>query len=271
MNLAPNGIDRTQPSPGDSAAEAVLDIVDLRKSHAGRKVLQGVSLRLTRGAVGALIGPSGGGKSTILRCINGLEPFESGSIEVRGTPGLSGRQNAGARIEALKRIRARVGMVFQQFNLFPHLSVIDNVTLGPINVLGRTAEQAREKGRQLLERVGLGNRLDDRPTKLSGGQQQRVAIARTLAMEPELILFDEPTSALDPVMTNEVLAVMTDLAAQGQTMLVVTHAMNFARKAASVVAVLAEGRIVESGPPAELFGTPTYEITREFLRQSRQE
>jgi polar amino acid transport system ATP-binding protein len=203
----------------------VLAISDLQKLHGSRSILDGVSFSLNKGQVGVLLGPSGSGKSTILRCINGLETFQRGAIRIAKTPGLSDKQTPAERTQALSIIRQHVGMVFQQFNLFPHFSVIENVIEAPIRVLRKSHAEAREIGKKLLDRVGLGDRLDARPVQLSGGQQQRVAIARTLAMKPDLILFDEPTSALDPQMTAEVLSVMTDLALEGQTMLVVTHAM----------------------------------------------
>jgi polar amino acid transport system ATP-binding protein len=244
----------------------MLTISQLAKRFRDREVLRGVSLTLESGKVGVLIGPSGSGKSTILRCINGLETFDAGEIAVA-----AGRLVAGLaycdRQRALLQIRRKVGMVFQQFNLFPHMTVLANVIEAPLHVLRLPRERAVAEARQLLDRVGLGDRLDSRPTQLSGGQQQRVAIARALAMHPELILFDEPTSALDPKMTGEVLAVMADLAQQGETMLVVTHAMTFARRVANEVHVIANGVIVESGPPARVFEDPQHAETRELLRE----
>lgn len=237
------------------------------KKYGQTEVLRGVSMRVAKGEVCVLLGPSGGGKSTLLRTINGLESFTSGAIQVDD---IELRPEAGpARDHALARIRRRVGMVFQQFNLFPHRSVLQNVTEAPRHVLRQPRDIAEANGRQLLERVGLGDKLHVRPGSLSGGQQQRVAIARALAMEPEVILFDEPTSALDPRMTAEVVAVMSDLAQAGQTMIVVTHGMGFARAVASTVHILHAGRIAESGTPEQVFENPREEVTREFLRDEK--
>ncbi|HUG91970.1 MAG TPA: amino acid ABC transporter ATP-binding protein [Planctomycetaceae bacterium] len=244
----------------------MLTIEGLTKSHGPRPVLRGVTLALEAGRVGVLIGASGSGKSTVLRCINGLEDFQAGSVTVGGLTHQAGAPQR-ERLRVLAALRCRVGMVFQQFNLFSHLSVLGNVIEAPIHVLRRPRDAAVAQARELLERVGLGDRLDSRIDQLSGGQQQRVAIARALAMRPELILFDEPTSALDPQMTGEVLAVMTDLARQGQTMLVVTHSMGFARRAAHAVFVIAGGQIVESGPPAEVLDAPRHEQTQQLLRE----
>jgi polar amino acid transport system ATP-binding protein len=244
----------------------MLYIESLTKSFAARAVLRGVTLSLEAGRVGVLIGASGSGKSTVLRCVNGLEHFEGGTVTVGD---IAHRADAPerSRRQALAAIRSRVGMVFQQFNLFPHLSVLQNVIEAPLHVLRKPREAAVAEARVLLDRVGLADRLESRVQQLSGGQQQRVAIARALAMRPELILFDEPTSALDPKMTGEVLAVMADLARQGQTMLVVTHAMGFARRAAHTVFVMAEGRIVEQGPPAQVLDAPQHAQTRELLHE----
>jgi ABC-type polar amino acid transport system ATPase subunit len=231
-------------------------------------VLDGVSLSVKRGEVAAIIGPSGGGKSTLLRCINGLETFNGGEIqvdEVHFRPGVAHREMA----DTLRTLRRRVGMVFQQFNLFPHMSVLENVLAGPLYVLQRKRDDAEPEATQLLTRVGLGEKLAAMPDQLSGGQQQRVAIARTLAMKPEAILFDEPTSALDPRMAAEVISVITDLAKTGQTMIVVTHAMGFARNVSHTVHVMHAGRIAESGPPQQVFDDPHVEITRAFLAETR--
>jgi polar amino acid transport system ATP-binding protein len=244
----------------------MLTISQLVKRFRDREVLRGVSLRLEPGRVGVLIGPSGSGKSTILRCVNGLESFEGGEIAVAAGR-LTAELSYGDRQRQLLQIRRSVGMVFQQFNLFPHMTVLANVIEAPVHVLKLPRERAVAEARKLLDRVGLGDRLDSRPAQLSGGQQQRVAIARALAMHPELILFDEPTSALDPKMTAEVLAVMADLARQGETMLVVTHAMTFARRVANEVHVIANGVIVESGPPAQVFEAPQHAETRELLQE----
>ena len=214
-----------------------------------------------------MIGPSGGGKSTFLRCINGLEPFQGGEVRVGGrvlTPRTDPRRDA----RVLLGVRRTVGFVFQQFNLFPHLTVMENLTEAPIRVLREPREEAVVRALALLERVGLRDKRDSYPRSLSGGQQQRVAIARALVMRPEAILLDEPTSALDPVMAAEVLAVMADLAREGQTMIVVTHSMGFARGVATRVHVFADGLDVESGPPAQVFGDPQHAVTRAFLAQA---
>jgi ABC-type polar amino acid transport system ATPase subunit len=240
----------------------------LVKRFGGVEVLKGISLTVRPGEVAAIIGPSGGGKSSFLRCVNGLERFEAGELEVadcRLTPGTHPRRDAAL----LERVRRRVGFVFQQFNLFPHLTTLGNVIEAPIHVLGLSRDQAIARAREILARVGLSDKLDALPRHLSGGQQQRVAIARALAMQPEVILFDEPTSALDPVMTAEVLSVITDLAKVGQTMMVVTHAMSFAANVATTVHVFAEGLAVESGAPKEVFGAPRHPITKAFLSQLR--
>ncbi len=246
----------------------MIDVQGLVKHHGAVRVLDGVSLQVRRGEVAAIIGPSGGGKSTLLRCINGLETFEEGLIrvdEVRLLPGEAQRPSS----DTLRQVRRRVGMVFQQFHLFPHLTVLDNVLSGPLWVLGQRREEAEPEARRLLERVGLANKLHAHPEQLSGGQQQRVAIARALAVKPEAILFDEPTSALDPHMAGEVLGVITDLARSGQTMVVVTHAMGFARQVAGTVHVMHAGQVAESGPPGQIFEAAHEETTRQFLRQAQ--
>ena len=245
----------------------MLQATGIYKSHGTRAVLRGVSLSLDRGEVGVLIGPSGSGKSTFLRCINGLEEFDRGEITV-GDLTLAADSPPRERQNRLQSIRRRVGMVFQQFHLFPHLSVLANVIEAPVHVLGRVHDDAVENAQKLLDRVGLGDRLESMPHQLSGGQQQRVAIARALAMQPDLILFDEPTSGLDPKLAAEVLAVMTDLASQGQTMLVVTHSMKFARRVANTVFVIADGEIVESGPPKQVLDTPQHAKTRDLLHDT---
>ncbi|MFL5245027.1 MAG: amino acid ABC transporter ATP-binding protein [Gemmataceae bacterium] len=244
----------------------MIEVRNLVKRHGTLLVLNGVSLTVHKGEVAAVIGPSGGGKSTLLRCINGLDTFQQGEVQVgelRLVPSLP-RSESGATLRAIRR---RVGMVFQQFHLFPHLSVLDNVLTGPRFVLGKTREEAEPEARQLLDRVGLADKLDARPAHLSGGQQQRVAIARALAVHPEAVLFDEPTSALDPRMAGEVLAVITDLAKSGLTMIVVTHAMAFARQVAHMVYLMETGKIAESGPPAQVFESPRSEATKGFLTQ----
>src|SRR6516162_4334852 len=245
----------------------MIEVRDLVKHHDRLRVLDGVSLSVRRGEVAVLIGPSGGGKSTLLRCINGLETFEQGEVHVDDIA--LGPNGAGAgRDNVLRQLRRRVGMVFQQFHLFPHLRVLDNVMSGPLWVLKRPRDEAEATARLLLGRVGLADRVDAWPEQLSGGQQQRVAIARALAMKPEAILFDEPTSALDPRMAAEVLQVIADLARSGQTMVVVTHAMGFARRVAHTVHVMHDGRIAESGPPEQVFGQPRLDVTRSFLAQA---
>ncbi|MBV0901318.1 amino acid ABC transporter ATP-binding protein [Haloarcula salina] len=236
----------------------LLDIDDLYKSYGSEDVLEGVDLEMDRGDVTVLIGPSGSGKSTLLRCVNQLTDIDSGTVALDGTDV--------TRPEAdVNELRKQVGMVFQDFNLFAHLTALGNVTLGPRKVLGMDADEARERGREHLEQVGLLDQADSYPAELSGGQQQRVGIARALAMDPELLLFDEPTSALDPELVGEVVDVMRDLADRGITMLVVSHEMGFARSAASDIVFLDDGEIVEHGPPEQLFETPEADRTREFL------
>jgi ABC-type polar amino acid transport system ATPase subunit len=246
----------------------MITVTDLVKHHGGQRVLDGASLTVPRGEVAVVIGPSGGGKSTLLRCVNGLEPFQGGEVKVDDVAlKPDGVQRAtGATLLALRR---RVGMVFQQFNLFPHLSVLENVLIGPRLTLKQPRDAAEPFARQLLDRVGLGDKLHARPEQLSGGQQQRVAIARALAVKPKAILFDEPTSALDPRMAGEVLAVIGDLARQGQTMIVVTHAMGFARQVAHTVHVMDAGRVAEFGPPVQIFEEPRAQVTRHFLAEVR--
>jgi ABC-type polar amino acid transport system ATPase subunit len=246
----------------------MIQVRNLIKSHGPLRVLDGVTLNVPRGEVATIIGPSGGGKSTLLRCINGLEMFEEGEVqvdEVLFRPNAAHKDMAGA----LRTLRRRVGMVFQQFHLFPHMNVLENVLAGPLYVLDRTRDEAEPEARQLLSRVGLADKLAAMPDQLSGGQQQRVAIARALAMKPEAILFDEPTSALDPRMAAEVISVITDLAKTGQTMIVVTHAMSFARNVSHTVHVMHAGRVAESGPPQQIFENPHEEVTRVFLAQTK--
>jgi polar amino acid transport system ATP-binding protein len=245
----------------------MIEVRELVKSHGSLRVLDGVSLTVKRGEVAAVIGPSGGGKSTLLRCVNGLETFEAGEVQVGELRLGAGPAHNGGEA-ALRQLRRRVGMVFQQFHLFPHLSVLENVMTGPLYVLGHPRAEAEEQARHLLARVGLSDKVSARPEQLSGGQQQRVAIARTLAMRPEAILFDEPTSALDPRMAAEVLRVIADLARSGQTMVVVTHAMGFARRVAHTVHVMHAGRVAESGPPQHIFEGSTSPVTRSFLAEA---
>ncbi|GHJ26904.1 MULTISPECIES: amino acid ABC transporter ATP-binding protein [Streptomyces] len=231
-------------------------------------VLQGIDLEVGAGEVLCLLGPSGSGKSTFLRCINHLETIHSGRIWLGDE--IIGYQQQGTRLverpeREIVRQRRAMGMVFQRFNLFPHRTALENVIEGPVRVKGMSARSARERGTELLERVGLGGKLDAYPRQLSGGQQQRVAIARALAMEPTLMLFDEPTSALDPELVGEVLTVMKDLADSGLTMIVVTHEIGFAREVADRVAFMDGGQIVEIGTPAEVIDSPRHERTRAFL------
>ncbi len=227
------------------------------KAFGDNVVLDGIDLAVSRGEAIVIAGPSGSGKSTLLRCVNGLETVDEGEINFDGRPVAPGK--------GIAAIRAKIGMVFQQFNLFPHMNVLDNITLAPVKVKGLSTPQAKEKARQLLDRVGIAEKAQQNPADLSGGQQQRVAIARALAMEPELMLFDEPTSALDPEMIREVLDVMRDLARDGMTMLVVTHEMGFAREVCDRLVFLDDGRIVEQAPPAEFFANARSARAREFV------
>jgi ABC-type polar amino acid transport system ATPase subunit len=238
----------------------------LVKDYGGGRVLDGVSLTVQKGEVAVVIGPSGCGKSTLLRCLNGLETFQEGEVQVDDLRLQGGSHDTDSAV--LLALRRRLGMVFQQFHLFPHMSVLQNVTAGPVYALGRPRDEAEKEARQLLARVGLADFTAARPEQLSGGQQQRVAIARALAMRPAAILFDEPTSALDPRMANEVLRVMADLARSGQTMIVVTHAMGFARRVAHAVHVMFGGQMIESGPPAQVFDSPGDERVRSFLAEA---
>jgi ABC-type polar amino acid transport system ATPase subunit len=243
---------------------AMIEVCGLVKTFGSLRVLDGVSLTVQRGEVAVVVGPSGGGKSTLLRCLNGLETFQEGEVRIGDVTFAAAKRHSSA---ALLQLRRRLGMVFQQFNLFPHMTVLENVLSGPLYALGRPRAEAEPEARALLERVGLADKADARPEELSGGQQQRVAIARALAVKPEALLFDEPTSALDPRMANEVLRVIADLASGGQTMVVVTHAMGFARRVAHTVHVMHAGRVAESGPPAKVFAQPEREETRAFLSE----
>ena len=238
--------------------EPIIVIRDLHKSYGTTPVLRGCSLSVNRGEVVVVCGPSGSGKSTLIKCVNGLEGYQSGSIQVEGV-------EVGAKATDLPKLRARVGMVFQHFELYPHMSVLDNIALAQVHVLKRTRAAARDRGRELLARVGLSDKADAMPADLSGGQQQRVAIARALALDPQAILFDEPTSALDPEMIHEVLQVMTELAAEGMTMVVVTHEMGFARRVANRVVFMDAGEIVEDAPSDIFFSAPQTKRATEFL------
>ena len=236
----------------------LVELDQVRKSFGDNVVLNEVDLVVERGSATVIAGPSGSGKSTMLRCINGLEPVDSGEVRFDGTAvDYSGK--------ALSRLRAEIGMVFQQFNLFPHMTVLANVVLGPVKAKSVEREQATRRARELLERVGIPEKADEYPADLSGGQQQRVAIARALAMDPKLMLFDEPTSALDPEMIREVLDVMRDLAGDGMTMIVVTHEMGFAREVCDRIVFIDEGEIVEEGPPEEFFAAARSPRAKEFV------
>jgi polar amino acid transport system ATP-binding protein len=243
----------------------VIRIRNLHKRHGERHILQGIDATVDKAETIAIVGPSGGGKSTLLRALNYLDPFDEGSISIAGfelRPGM-GRGDR----DALRQLRRKVGMVFQQFHLFPHLSVLENITLAPRVTRGVSADEARAAALELLGRVGLGDRGAAYPSQLSGGQQQRVAIARALAQKPEVLLFDEPTSALDPEMRDEVLAVIRELDGLGMTMLVVTHEMHFAHDVADRVWVMDGGRIVEDGPPADVVDAPRSAVAREYFKR----
>ena len=255
----PTNEQTAQPAGGQDGRPMV-QMRDIVKKFGTTTVLDGIDLDVHEGEVVTLIGPSGAGKSTLLRCVNGLERITSGTIEVDG-------EQLSYSETSLNRLRARIGMVFQSFNLFPHMTVMDNVTVAQREVLGRSREEARSRGAELLERVGLGHKAGAYPDNLSGGQQQRVAIARAVAMDPAVMLFDEPTSALDPELVGEVLDVMRQLADDGMTMMVVTHEMRFARKAADRVVLLADGGIAEQGPPEQVLDSPTSERGQAFLHQ----
>ena len=236
----------------------MISVRDLYKSYGELEVLSGCSMEVRKGEVIVVCGPSGSGQSTLIKCVNGLEPFDRGEIVVDGV-------SLGTRGTNLPKLRARVGMVFQHFELFPHMRVIDNLTIAQVKVLGRSGEEARRKALALLERVDLREHAEKHPGQLSGGQQQRVAIARSLALDPVCMLLDEPTSALDPEMINEVLDVMVALARDGMTMVVVTHEMGFARKVASRIVFMDHGRIVEEAPTTEFFASPRTERAQQFL------
>ncbi len=236
----------------------MISIRNVSKWYGDFQVLADCSTQVAKGEVVVVCGPSGSGKSTLIKCVNGLEPFQKGDVTVDGI-------SVGDPKTDLPKLRARVGMVFQHFELFPHMTVMQNLTLAQVKVLRRPVEEARAKGSKLLERVGLASQRDKFPAQLSGGQQQRVAIARALSMDPVVMLFDEPTSALDPEMIKEVLDVMVDLAREGMTMMVVTHEMGFARKVAHRVVFMDQGQIVEDLPKEEFFGKPRSERAQAFL------
>ena len=251
----------------ETAPWPMIEVEDLRKSFGHFECLKGVSLSVARGEVVCVIGPSGSGKSTFLRCLNWLEVPQQGRIRIDGRPAYRDESGKPQRPREIAAIRAQVGMVFQSFNLFPHLTALGNVTEAPVHVLKLPKAEARERALALLAQVGLADRADHYPEELSGGQQQRVAIARALAMEPKAMLFDEATSALDPELVGEVLGVMRDLARRGMTMLVVTHEMGFARQVADRVVFMDQGMIAEEGPPGEIFTQPRQPRTRQFLKE----
>ncbi|HJA03701.1 MAG TPA: amino acid ABC transporter ATP-binding protein [Candidatus Microbacterium stercoravium] len=238
----------------------MIEVNGLRKSFGSNEVLTGIDLSVEDGEVVCVVGPSGSGKSTLLRCLNRLEEITGGEVTV------DGHTLTDPKVK-IDDVRAEIGMVFQQFNLFPHMTVIENICLAPMQVRGLSKEQARERGRALLAKVGLAEKENEYPRRLSGGQQQRVAIARALAMEPRIMLFDEPTSALDPELVGEVLAVMKNLALEGMTMIVVTHEMGFAREVADRAIFMDGGVIVEQGDPEQVFTAPRNERTKEFLNK----
>jgi ABC-type polar amino acid transport system ATPase subunit len=243
----------------DATPDAFVDVRHAVKMFGSFKALDDVDLQIGKGEKIVICGPSGSGKSTLIRCVNGLERLQEGSVEIDGRPV---QEKKGGT-----QLRRDIGMVFQHFNLFPHLSVLGNCTLAPIKVLGLSRQEAESRARTMLEKVRIGEQADKYPSQLSGGQQQRVAIARALCMQPQLMLFDEPTSALDPEMVKEVLDTMVSLAAEGMTMVCVTHEMGFARQVADRVVFMDKGRIVEEAPPAEFFAAPKHERSREFLSQ----
>lgn len=247
----------------------MVQVEGVHKFFGDLHVLKGIDLTIAPGEVCVILGPSGSGKSTLLRCLNQLEEISAGRVRVEGEL-LGYREDAQGRLhdlpdKAIARQRARIGMVFQRFNLFPHKTALENIMEAPVHVAGVDKATAKKRALELLDRVGLADRADHYPSELSGGQQQRVAIARALAMDPEIMLFDEPTSALDPELVGEVLQVMKDLAADGMTMAVVTHEIGFAREVADTVVFMDEGLIVEAGSPAEVIGAPKEARTKEFF------
>jgi polar amino acid transport system ATP-binding protein len=251
-----------------ASGTAMVNAEAVHKRYGRHEVLKGITLQVAAGEVMCLLGPSGSGKSTFLRCINHLEKIDSGRLSVDGE--LVGYREVGGRLHELReaevaRKRAEIGMVFQHFNLFPHMTALENVTCAPLRVRREGREQTRERALGLLARVGLADKVDAYPAQLSGGQQQRVAIARALAMQPKLMLFDEPTSALDPELVGDVLAAMQQLAREGMTMIVVTHEMGFAREVADTVTFMDDGVVIESGVPADVLESPREERTRSFL------
>jgi ABC-type polar amino acid transport system ATPase subunit len=264
------GVEAGAGDGGGPGSGHVLESVEVHKRYGRTEVLQGVSFGVDRGDVKAILGPSGSGKSTLLRCLALLEPVDQGEVRLEGRR-LGVRESRGGRLVplgegTLAKQRSEIGMVFQRFNLFPHLTALGNVMLGLTDVRNRPKAEAREIASKMLTRVGLESRQGFYPGELSGGQQQRVAIARALVMNPKVMLFDEPTSALDPELVGEVLAVIEELAREGMTMVVVTHEMGFARRVANRVLMMEDGRIVEDAPPDEFFGDPKHERTRRFIQ-----
>jgi polar amino acid transport system ATP-binding protein len=255
----------------ETSDEAMLRVRGLHKRFGQAHVLRGIDLTVRRGEVLVIIGPSGSGKSTLLRCLNFLEDYDDGEVWFEDSLVGYRKKPRGRKVRdseaSINRVRAQMGMVFQSFNLFPHKTVLGNVIEAPMIVLGQKPDEARALGMALLRKVGLADKADAYPSRISGGQQQRAAIARALAMRPKAMLFDEPTSALDPELVGEVLDVMKALAADGMTMIVVTHEMNFARDVADRVIMMDEGRVVEQGPPAQIFTAPTQPRTADFLRR----
>ncbi|MET0482602.1 MAG: amino acid ABC transporter ATP-binding protein [Aestuariivirgaceae bacterium] len=260
----------TAQLPGAAGQRPLLRIVDLYKRFGALEVLTGIDLDVARGEKVSILGPSGSGKTTLLRCINYLEKPSAGRIYIDDV--LIGEKLVNGRTvhlsdRELAKERREIGFVFQRFNLFPHLTALENVTIAPRKVLGQSTEEANERGRRMLEKVGLGHKLAEYPERLSGGQQQRVAIARVLAMQPKLMLFDEATSALDPELIGEVLKVMRELAEEGHTMVVVTHEVQFAGEVSDRIIFMDHGRIVEQGPPAQILGNARETRTRAFLKK----
>ena len=245
----------------------MINVTDLHKNYRERRLFRGINLDIAKGESVVLIGPSGSGKSTFLRCINGLERFEQGRIVVedRELLPVSGKGHSRRDLEAVGAIRRKVGMVFQQYNLFPHMTVLGNITEAPVRVLGEDRKTAEASALSLLRRINLEDKVKSYPEELSGGEQQRVAIARALAMKPQAMLFDEPTSSLDPEMVGEVLSVIGDLVKEGMTTIIATHEMHFAREVADRVVVFDDGDIIEIGPPEEIFTQPSTERTKTFL------
>ncbi len=255
----PESIEKSPPNV--AASHAAIEVRNLHKSFGDLRVLQGISITVSEGEVVSVIGPSGSGKSTLARCICRLEEIDEGEVFLYGQPVHGGSHSN-------KALSNLVGMIFQQFNLFPHLSVLENLVLSPVRVLGLSRKEASDLAVDLLRKVGLEDKINARPNELSGGQRQRVAIARALAMSPKIMLFDEPTSALDPELVGEVLSVMADLARMGMTMMIITHEMLFARDVSDRVLFMADGTVVEQGPPEQIFSAPRVARTRQFLQRT---